>query len=254
MIEIHHHGAVREIRLARPPANALVPELLTALREALAAAPAEGAAAVVLSGAPGMFSGGLDVPRLIHLDRAGMGSLWRELYGVMRDLAASPIPVAAAITGHAPAGGAVLATFCDRRFMAESPNPEKPYRIGLNEVRVGLALPPVIYRALARIVGPQQAGRLTTEGLLIPAAEALAVGWVDALVPAAEVVAAAVRWAQSLASLPNQAMLATRRLHRQGLIDLFADESEEATVLDAWFSAETQAGLQALVASLQKKG
>lgn len=253
MIEAHDHGSVREIRLARPPANALTPELIVGLRSALVAATSDGATAVVLSGAPGMFSAGLDVPYLLTLDRHGIAGLWRELYGLMQDLAALPVPVAAAITGHAPAGGAVLATFCDRRFMAESPNPEKPYRMGLNEVRVGLPLPPVIYRGLVRIVGERQAARLTTEGLLITAQEALAIGWVDGLLPVAEVVAGAVAWAQGVAALPRTAMLATRALDRAGLLACFAGEEAEQ-VTNLWFHPETQAGLHALVESLKKRG
>jgi enoyl-CoA hydratase/carnithine racemase len=79
LITTIEHGAVRELRLARPPANALSPELIAALTAAFAeaAAPSPAAqraggppAALVLSGAPGMFSGGLDLPTLLSVDRA----------------------------------------------------------------------------------------------------------------------------------------------------------------------------------------
>ena len=107
MIQILDHGPVRELRLDRPPANRqLNPELVTALREAVETAPRDGVRALVLSGSPRMFSGGLDVPYLIHLDRPAMSATWRDFYAMMRALATSPIPIAAAITGHAPAGGA----------------------------------------------------------------------------------------------------------------------------------------------------
>src|SRR4051812_22661960 len=113
MIQIVDHGAVRELRLDRPPANALSPELIAALRAAVEEAPGAGARALVLSGSPKMFSGGLDVPHLIHLDRPAITAAWKDFYGLMRALAASPIPVAAAITGHSPAGGAVISLYCD---------------------------------------------------------------------------------------------------------------------------------------------
>ena len=61
----------------RPPANALTPELIVELREAVIRAPDEGVRALVLSGRPGRFSGGLDVPYLMPLDRDGMDRLWR---------------------------------------------------------------------------------------------------------------------------------------------------------------------------------
>lgn len=52
-----------------------------------------------------MFSAGLDVPLLLKLDRPAMDALWREFYPLLGAIASSPIPIAAAITGHAPAGG-----------------------------------------------------------------------------------------------------------------------------------------------------
>ncbi|HEY2903521.1 MAG TPA: enoyl-CoA hydratase/isomerase family protein, partial [Polyangia bacterium] len=69
MLETIDHGAVRELRLSRPPVNALDPPLLAALRAGLAGARAAGREAVVLSGAAGRFSGGLDVPFLLTLGR-----------------------------------------------------------------------------------------------------------------------------------------------------------------------------------------
>lgn len=59
-----------------------------------------------------MFSAGLDVPVLLKLDRPAMDAVWRDFYGLMNALASSSIPIAVAITGHAPAGGTVLALFC----------------------------------------------------------------------------------------------------------------------------------------------
>lgn len=255
MLEIGTHGTVQEIRLNRPPANALSPELVVALRGALAQAEADGAEAIVLSGSPKMFSAGLDVPHLLTLDRPGILDLWRELYALLRDLAACPVPVAAAITGHSPAGGAVMAIFCDHRVMAESADPAKPFRIGLNEVQVGLAMPPVIFRGLRHLVGERQAGRLCTEGLLLTSAEARAVGLVDALVAPEAVVPAAVAWCQGLLKLPRRAMLSTRAMARDAAVREFDQGFEEvASVADLWFEPETQAGLEALVASLGKKG
>src|SRR5258707_3161252 len=136
MIQILDHGDVRELRLDRPPANALSPELIAALRAAVEEAPAAGARALVLSGAPGFFFGGLDVPYLIRLDRSAIAVAWRDFYGLLGSLAASPIPGAAAITGHSPAGGALMSLFCDVRIMAEgAEGAEGEYRIGLNEVQ-----------------------------------------------------------------------------------------------------------------------
>lgn len=247
---IDHAGGVRELRLARPPANALSPELVFALRHQIESAARDGARALVLSGRPGIYSAGLDVPLLLGLEREAMSAFLQDFFGLMRALAASSVPTVAAITGHAPAGGAVLALFCDRRVMAEG-----EFRIGLNEVQVGLSLPAVIHAALERAVGAREAERLGVGGLLVSATEARAIGLVDELLPAERVVERAVEVARALLALPPRAMSATRDLCRRGLVEMF-DARQEATFArfaDDWFSVETQGALRALVARLKQK-
>ena len=250
MIQTLDHGPVRELRLDRPPANALSPELIAALRDAVEAAPGDGARALVISGSPRMFSGGLDVPLLVQLDRPAILAAWRDFYAMMRALATSPIPIAAAITGHSPAGGAVISLFCDARIMTEG-----DFRIGLNEVQVGLFLPPVIYRTMRHLVGSRQAERLCVGGLLVSSAEAARIGLVDELTPHDRVVERAVEWCRSLLALPPKAMTATRRLARADLAALFAadDEEEIIGVLDEWFSDETQRVMREVAERLTRK-
>jgi 3,2-trans-enoyl-CoA isomerase len=251
LIETIDRGAVRELRMARPPANALSPELILALSKALAEAASTdaGASGLVLSGAPGMFSAGLDVPYLLTLDRDGIGAMWSAFYSLLRGIAASPLPVVAAITGHSPAGGAVLALYCDLRVMAEG-----EFRIGLNEVRVGLPMPPVILAAMRRLVGPRLAERMCVSGALVPPAEALRIGLIDEVVPPEQVVERAVAMAAELAALPRTAMAETRRLARADLVAMFdAAGAEMENLLDSWFSAEAQSTMRALVERLARK-
>lgn len=250
MIQTLDHGPVRELRLDRPPANALSPELIAALRAGIESTSAEGARALVLSGSTRMFSGGLDVPVLIQLDRPAMSRVWRDFYAMMRALATSPIPIVAAITGHSPAGGAVISIFCDARIMADG-----DFKIGLNEVQVGLFLPPIIFRAMRRLVGARQAERLCAGGLMVPAAEALRVGLVDEVIPQEKVVERAVEWCRSLLALPPKAMASTRRLARADLAALFEEgnEAELDGVLDEWFSEETQRVMREVAERLTKK-
>src|SRR5215475_7253795 len=162
MILATNYGAVRELRLNRPPVNALNMELIAALRKAVEVAPQNGVRALILSGARGRFSAGLDVPLLLGLERAAIAALLRELYALLKTLASSPLPIAAAITGHAPAGGTVLPLFCDWRGMAEG-----NWKLGFTEVQVGLPLPAVIFAALKRQVGARQAERLAAGGVLL---------------------------------------------------------------------------------------
>jgi 3,2-trans-enoyl-CoA isomerase len=249
MVETLDHGPIRELHLARPPVNALDPALLRALREALREAVASGREAIVLSGSPGRFSGGLDVPALLTLDRAGILEVWTTFFALMRDLAAAPVPVVAALTGHSPAGGTVLALFADHRVLASG-----DFLVGLNEVRVGLPVPEVLLRALAYVVGERQAARLAVGGLLLGPDEALRVGLVDEVVPMAEVVPRALAWAGDLLTRPRAAMTATRALVRRPLVEAFDALGARSidTITDQWFSAEAQTTLRALAARLKK--
>jgi 3,2-trans-enoyl-CoA isomerase len=251
MIQIQDHGpAIRELRLNRPPANALSPELITALTEGVRAAPQDGMRALILSGSPGRFSGGLDVPLLVTLDRPASAAVWGSFYDLMQALAASPIPIAAAITGHAPAGGTVLPLFCDWRGVAAG-----DWRLGLNEVQVGLALPPVIHRVLRRQIGARQAERLAVGGILISPDEALQIGLVDEIVAAESLVQRAIEWCQGMLALPAGAMALTRQRARQDLVDLLDQDAagEVEMVVESWWSAETQTILRELVERLRKK-
>ena len=249
------HGTVHELQLARPPVNALNPALCGDLTDTLAAAIDGGAQAIVLSGGPKVFSAGLDVPYLISLgkDRVALTSAWQRFFAAARALAHSPVPVAAAIAGHAPAGGCVLALCCDYRVMARCADPASPFRIGLNETQVGLAAPEGIQHLLSRTVGRQRAERLLVSGELVDAERALAIGLVDEVVAIDDVQRRAMAWVESLLALPRQPMLQTRAIARA---DVQAALEPERIALDrfvdAWFSADTQAGLQALVAKLGK--
>ncbi|MBS0557206.1 MAG: enoyl-CoA hydratase/isomerase family protein [Proteobacteria bacterium] len=254
MLESIRHDAILELRMARPPVNALNPDLVRALRSAVEEADAMGARGIVLSGRAGMFSAGLDVPELLQIDRAALVAFWQEFFGLCAALAASPIPIVAAMGGHSPAGGAVLSIFCDYRIMARSVDPAKPYRIGLNEVQVGLSVPDVIQCALRRLVGTYRAERMVVAGQMLDPEQALAIGLVDELSAADDVVPRALAWLGNLLKLPPQAMAATRGLARSDLIQLFADPTRLSIeeFADGWFGAETQSTLRALVAQLKK--
>lgn len=246
-----HPDAVIEIRLDRPPVNALNPALVRALSEAIEAQTAAGARALVLSGRPGLFSAGLDVPELLTLDKDGMRAFWRDLFGLLERVAASPIPIVAALTGHSPAGGTVIALYADYRIQAEG-----EFRMGLNEVQVGLVVPPVIHQALARLIGTYPAERHLVAGQMIPTSQALEIGLIDEIVPADRVVESAVAWCRRHLALPPAAMQATRALCRADLVESFraAQALDVDGFVRGWFSDETQATMRGLVERLKKTG
>jgi enoyl-CoA hydratase/carnithine racemase len=247
MLNSIEHGEVLEIQMNRPPANALNVEMVDAISTAHENACAQGAQAIILSGLPGMFSAGLDVPELLQLDRAAINRFWTAFLSLMKSLAGSPVPVVAAITGHSPAGGAVLAVHCDYRVAVAG-----SFKIGFNEVRVGLPVPRTILLAVERLVGGRWAAQLATQGLLLSPEQAREIGLVDELAEPEAVVQQALMWAQQTISLPLIAMNRTRLLAKNRFIQELqaADDANVAT--DYWFSEETQAGMQRLVENLRK--
>lgn len=250
LVETTIHGAVHELRLARAPVNALDPSLCQALTAALAQAIASGAQGIVLAGGPKVFSAGLDVPFLLSLgdDKAALLSAWDAFFDAARALVACPVPVVAAIAGHSPAGGCVLALCCDYRVMADG-----PYRIGLNETQVGLVAPEGIQSLLARVVGAHRAERLLVGGTLVDATEALRIGLVDELTGIDEVTTRARVWLDGLLELPRGPVLETRRIARRDVVAAMQSERIDLPqFVDAWMQPDTQAGLRAMLARIGK--
>lgn len=249
MIEIIQHGQIHEIKLVRPPVNALNFDLLDALVNAIQAVPNNGARGLILSGGEKVFSGGLDVPYLMILDQEGLLKCWKRFFDAARALANSPVPVVAAIAGHNPAGGCVLALCCDYRVMARG-----PFRIGLNETQVGLAVPDAIQYLMRRVVGAQRAERLIVAGAMIESEHAYKIGLIDELSDAAGVVDAAKTWLAGTLALPSTPMLATRKIARADVVEALTKfgDADLQMFIEGWYSPDTQTALQALMSKLKK--
>jgi 3,2-trans-enoyl-CoA isomerase len=242
------HGDVHVLRLNRPPVNALSPDLLRLLAEEVRHAPERGAKALILTGGEGMFSAGLDVPLLLALDRKSLGAALVTFFDAIESLASSAVPLVAAITGHSPAGGAVLALCCDWRVMAAG-----EYTIGLNEVRIGIPIPDVVAALATHAVGPRVAESLCVSGRLVAAEEALRIGLIDEVAPMKDVVDTALRWCERLIEAPAQALTDTRSVVRRNLVEAIRSCREEDTrrLADLWFQPELQSAMRALVERLK---
>ena len=245
-----HPNDVVELALARAPVNALNPDLCSQLADAVRGSIADGAGGIVLSGGPKVFSAGLDVPHLLGLgdDRAAVRDAWARFFDAVRAIGESPVPVVAAIAGHAPAGGCVLALCCDYRVMAEG-----PFRIGLNETQVGLVAPEGIQHLLRRVVGAYRAERMLIAGEMVDSARAFEIGLVDELAAIDAVGIRALAWLEALLALPRQPMLRTREIARADLVAALQPERIGLEhFLDAWMEPDTQAGLRAMLARIGK--
>ncbi|MCG8588344.1 MAG: enoyl-CoA hydratase/isomerase family protein [Proteobacteria bacterium] len=189
-VEQTDHGSVRVIALARPPVNAIELELVTAVAAAVEAAAKDAACgAVVLTGAPGVFSAGIDtrvVPDYTVEDRASM------LRGINRMVAALyglPKPLVTAVSGHALGGGFVLALTGDARFAAAG-----EFRLGLTEVDAGIPFPAGPLEVVrAEVPAPRRL--VLGSGVYAPDAAELA-DLLDRVVPAESLLAEAVEEAR----------------------------------------------------------
>ncbi len=247
MLKIIEHDEIIEISMNRPPVNAMTIEFLDALLQAHTDSVTQGARAIIISGRDGIFSAGLDVPALLEQTRAEIEAFWTIFFATMNVIASSPVPIGAAITGHAPAGGTVLTLYCDYRVAIRG-----EFSLGLNEVRVGLPVTRNVLYALELIVGARQAALLATSGQLLSPDDALACGLVDELADTGQATERCLVWARDLLELPSIAMNKTRLGAKSELIEKVSETAAYTRLAaDAWFSDETQRMLKELVARLK---
>src|SRR5260221_10088247 len=194
-MRIERQGSVALLRLESGKVNAIGPDFiggLTGLLDGLA-----DAGAAVITGRGGTFSAGLDLPALVDLDREPMYRFIEQFNALMLRIFELPIPLVAAVNGHAIAGGCVLALQADLRLAAD-----RDARIGLNETQLGIGLPAVVLETLRCQVPASSLAPIALEGRLFSPREALAFGLVHEVVPEGELIEKALQRAQALAALP----------------------------------------------------
>lgn len=184
--------------------NVMSPAMQKEVHEAVERAEADGAA-IVLTGRPGVFSAGFDLGTL----REGGETAADMVIGGFRlveRLLRYPHPVVVACTGHAIAMGAFLMFAGDYRIAPES----GPYKMVANEVAIGLTMPHAAVEILRLRLTPAAFDRAVILSHRFEPAEALAVGFVDRLVPADEVLAAAHEVALAALGLDARAHAASK--------------------------------------------
>jgi len=191
--------------------NAMTLAFFEALGGALDRAEAEGPRAVVIAGRPGFFSAGLDLKVLPTLGPEDFVRTTTAFGELMLRLFTFPIPLIAAVTGHAIAGGAFLAYTCDERYVADG-----PFKLHVNEVAIALPLPTWALVIAANAI-PR---RWHTEAILharaYAPAEARDRGIVHEVVPASDLVAAATARAANLGKMdPGAYAVAKHRLRER---------------------------------------
>ncbi|MFD8725366.1 enoyl-CoA hydratase/isomerase family protein [Streptomyces sp. NPDC059629] len=196
---------VGTIRLDRPPMNALDVATQDRIKElAEEAGRREDVRAVVIYGGEKVFAAGADIKEMQNMDHTAMILRARALQDSFTAVARIPKPVVAAVTGYALGGGCELALCADYRIAADNA------KLGQPEILLGLIPGAGGTQRLPRLVGPSKAKDLIFTGRMVKADEALAIGLVDRVVPAADVHTEAHAWAARLAQGPAIALRAAK--------------------------------------------
>ncbi len=240
------------VKLNRGVTNALDLELVNRLTGVFQkAAHDPNVHALVLSSSNDKFlSIGFDIPRLIELEREDFLCFYRAFNGMCLELYTLPKPTVAAITGHATAGGCILALCCDYRFIAEGKK-----LMGLNEIKLGVPVPYLADCVLNAVVGVRYAREIMESGDFYSPEQSLQMGMVDGVLPLEEVRPKSVEKAKSLGSFPQKAFAMIKRNRVETIEEqaLERREEKEKLFLECWYSDQARKGLKEAMETFKGK-
>jgi enoyl-CoA hydratase len=212
----------------RPPANAmdvtLLGELVAVLREVAADPPA----AVVLSGRPGFFSAGADLKAVPSYGPAEQRAMVEGINDMALGVYALPCPVVGAITGHAIAGGMVLALCTDLRIASSAG------KYGLTEVKVGVPYPQAAIGVVEAELAPPARRLFAFGNALHDAQTCLRLGVFDEVVEPHTVLPRAQELARELAAMPAEVYARTKRDLRGATIERLRAAAADDPLLARW--------------------
>lgn len=206
------HDGIAVVTLDDGKANAISEAVLDGLSSALGQAEAE-ARAVVFIGRDGRFSAGFDLAAMSASSESMRSLVSRGARWMMR-LYGCGLPTVAACTGHALAAGALTLLCCDHRVGADG-----PFKIGLNEVSIGMALPVFGVELARERLTPSEFGPATMQARIYDPDGAAAAGYLDRVVPAERLLDEAMADARRLAEVHGRAYARTKQVARQAVID-----------------------------------
>jgi enoyl-CoA hydratase/carnithine racemase len=234
-IRVEIDQALAVIRLDRPPMNALNAQVQEEIAAAAAQVTADtGIRAAVIYGGEKVFAAGADIKEMAAASYSHVVADTR-LRDAFTAIAKIPKPVVAAITGYALGGGLELALCADFRVAGQSA------RLGQPEILLGVIPGAGGTQRLPRLVGPARAKDIVYTGRFVGAAEALAIGLVDKVVPDADVFQAALDLVRRYASGPAVALRAAKQAIDEGLdVDLGTGLEIERLNFAGLFATEDQ--------------
>ena len=245
-VRLDAEDGIGTIRLNRPKMNALSAAVQEEIRAAAReASTRDDVRAVIVYGGERVFAAGADIKEMAEMSYPDMVRRSRELQSAFSAVAEIPKPVVAAITGYALGGGCELALCADVRICADNA------RLGQPEVLLGVIPGAGGTQRLSRLVGPAKAKDMVFTGRFVDATEALTMGLVDRVVPAADVYATARDWAAQFVNGPSLALRAAKEAMDWGLeADLQTGLEIERQQFAALFATEDRAiGMQSFIES-----
>ncbi len=251
MIKSDINGDIGIISIDRPPVNAINPELVSSLSQALDSFKSNDKInGVILQGRDGIFSAGLDITHLFPKDREYIDSFWKDFSTLLLNMFSFPKPLYSSISGHCPAGGTVMVIMSDYRIMSKG-----KYVIGLNEVDVGLTVPYGIGMVFQYVVGNRNAEELLLKAKLISPDEALRVGLVDELCPPETLLDTTLERIAVASDLYSPQQTKTKQILREQTLNIVQQnfDRDAQLILDSWFSESGQQRLENLYNKLSRK-
>ena len=243
-VRVEAADGIATIRLDRPKMNALSTQVQREIAAAAAAVSADSAVgAVIIYGGERVFAAGADIKEMSAMSFQEMATVSAALQTSFSAVAAIPKPVVAAITGYALGGGLELALCADFRVLGESA------KVGQPEILLGIIPGAGGTQRLPRLIGPAKAKDLIFTGRHMDAAEALAVGLADKVVPDAEVYQAARDMVARYAAGPAIALRAAKQAVDKGLeVDLATGLEIERLHFASLFATDDQkSGMQSFM-------
>jgi enoyl-CoA hydratase/carnithine racemase len=235
-IQVERRGTTAVIHLRRPPMNALNLQMQREIAEAATfVSGRSGIDAVVLYGGEKVFAAGADVKEMVNMSYADMATAAHDLQNAFATVARISQPTIAAITGFALGGGLELAMCADFRVAGDN------VKLGQPEILLGIIPGAGGTQRLPRLVGASKAKELIFGGHMITADQALDMGLVNQVVEPAQVLDAALAWANKFAGGPKLALAAAKRAIDIGAnVDLRTGLSIESTEFAALFATNDQ--------------
>jgi enoyl-CoA hydratase/carnithine racemase len=183
------------------------------------------------------FSNGFNIPELIELSSDDLRYFYSTFNQMCVDLYTFPRPTIAAVTGHAIAGGCILALCCDYRFIAQGRK-----LMGLNEIKLGLPVPYVADCILRNLAGWRNAREIMDSGDFYLPEVSSQLGLVDQVLPLEGVISEAMELVDNIGSFPEDAFMAIKRNRVEDIQGQILEklEEKEKIFIQCWFSAEGQ--------------